>query len=28
RDPTGCEVDQVIMVKRHGERYPSPSAGK
>ncbi|GKZ64150.1 acid phosphatase pho5 [Aspergillus niger] len=26
--PTGCEVDQVIMVKRHGERYPSPSAGK
>ncbi|PYH88246.1 acid phosphatase aph, 3-phytase phyB [Aspergillus ellipticus CBS 707.79] len=26
--PTGCEVDQVIMIKRHGERYPSPSAGK
>ncbi|RAH47366.1 histidine phosphatase family protein [Aspergillus brunneoviolaceus CBS 621.78] len=25
--PTGCAVDQVIMVKRHGERYPSPSAG-
>ncbi|PWY75229.1 acid phosphatase aph, 3-phytase phyB [Aspergillus sclerotioniger CBS 115572] len=26
--PTGCEVDQVIMIHRHGARYPSPSAGK
>jgi acid phosphatase len=23
--PAGCSVDQVIMLKRHGERYPDPS---
>lgn len=26
--PAYCEVDQVIMLKRHGERYPSASKGK
>ncbi|CAG7957551.1 unnamed protein product [Penicillium olsonii] len=25
--PASCAVDQVIMIKRHGERYPSPSLG-
>ncbi|RFU25358.1 hypothetical protein B7463_g10969, partial [Scytalidium lignicola] len=25
--PAGCAVDQVIMLKRHGERYPDPSIG-
>lgn len=25
--PASCEVDQVIMLKRHGERYPDPSTG-
>ncbi|KAJ5916499.1 acid phosphatase aph 3-phytase phyB [Penicillium tannophilum] len=25
--PESCAVDQVIMIKRHGERYPSPSMG-
>jgi acid phosphatase len=25
--PPACTVDQVIMIKRHGERYPSPSLG-
>jgi acid phosphatase len=22
--PSGCAVDQVIMIHRHGERYPNP----
>lgn len=26
--PAGCEVDQVVMLQRHGERYPSPSSVK
>ena len=26
--PESCAVDQVIMIKRHGERYPSPSMGE
>ncbi|KAF7165485.1 hypothetical protein CNMCM5623_009607 [Aspergillus felis] len=25
--PAGCSVDQVIMIKRHGERYPLASEG-
>ncbi|KAJ6095346.1 histidine phosphatase superfamily, partial [Penicillium sp. IBT 16267x] len=25
--PEGCSVDQVHMISRHGERYPTPSAG-
>lgn len=25
--PASCAVDQVIMIKRHGERYPSPALG-
>lgn len=25
--PESCAVDQVIMIKRHGERYPAPSLG-
>jgi acid phosphatase len=25
--PAACTVDQVIMIKRHGERYPSPALG-
>lgn len=25
--PASCAVDQVIMIKRHGERYPTPSLG-
>ncbi|KAJ5813662.1 Multiple inositol polyphosphate phosphatase [Penicillium pulvis] len=25
--PKGCSVDQVHMISRHGERYPTPSAG-
>lgn len=25
--PAGCAVDQVIMLKRHGERYPDPTTG-
>lgn len=25
--PDSCAVDQVIMIKRHGERYPSPALG-
>lgn len=26
--PTGCAVDQVMMLRRHGERFPQASAGK
>ncbi|KAL4937238.1 hypothetical protein BDV06DRAFT_216033 [Aspergillus oleicola] len=26
--PTGCQVDQVHMMARHGERYPTKSAGR
>lgn len=26
--PDSCAVDQVIMIKRHGERFPSPSMGE
>ncbi|KAI9930952.1 acid phosphatase pho5 [Aspergillus wentii] len=26
--PAGCEVDQVIMIKRHGERFPTTNTGK
>lgn len=26
--PSGCEVDQVIMLSRHGERYPDPGTYK
>ncbi|KAJ5683281.1 acid phosphatase aph 3-phytase phyB [Penicillium macrosclerotiorum] len=26
--PESCAVDQVIMIKRHGERYPSPALGE
>lgn len=25
--PSGCEVDQVFMLHRHGERYPDPVSG-
>ncbi|KAJ5560313.1 multiple inositol polyphosphate phosphatase [Penicillium frequentans] len=25
--PEGCSVDQVHLISRHGERYPTPSAG-
>jgi acid phosphatase len=25
--PDGCAVDQVIMIMRHGERYPDPTTG-
>ncbi|KAL1961812.1 hypothetical protein VTN77DRAFT_1024 [Rasamsonia byssochlamydoides] len=25
--PSGCVVDQVISIQRHGERYPDPSTG-
>ena len=26
--PSGCAVDQVISIFRHGERYPDPSVGE
>ncbi|CAI7678580.1 acid phosphatase aph 3-phytase phyB [Penicillium manginii] len=26
--PESCAVDQVIMIRRHGERYPSPALGE
>lgn len=25
--PKGCKVEQVVMVHRHGERYPQPADG-